>query len=70
MNSYFLKRKTYIEIMNFLNDNMIIYPINLKEFLNCSYRQAWRILNDVKEEYNLQSTTVDAQIFKMYLFGE
>lgn len=70
MNSYILKRKSYLEIQKFLNENITIYPVNLRLFLNCSYRQAHRILKKVKDEYHLSTTSIDARLFRMYLFGE
>lgn len=70
MNSYLIKQKKYQEIVKFLSENQHIYPNSLKDFLSCSYKQAYRILCEIKEKYNIKTKFVSAKTFQMYLDEE
>lgn len=67
MQSRILKNKTYIEIEEFLFKHKTIYPIVLKEFMCCSYRQAHRIVSDIRKKYNLKTVSIPANVFRIYL---
>lgn len=70
MESIILKNKTYIEIEEFLFNYKAIYPIVLKEFMGCSYRQAHRIISNIRKKYNLKTVSVPANIFRKYIYED
>jgi len=65
--SYLLQKKKYGDIMKFLFDTKNVYSINLQEFLGCSYKQANRIILEIRKIYQLETKYVPATIFQMYL---
>ena len=58
------------ETENFIYENVNIYPITLQKFMNCSYRQAHKIITYIKNEYNVKTPYIPSIIFRKYIYAE
>ena len=67
MRSRILCDKTTSELEEFLFENRYIYPKRLQTFMNCSWRQAYKILKYVKEVYKVETRAVPSEIFRLFL---
>lgn len=66
MASYKLRRKTHKEIMEFVEEHPYIYARHLVKFLNVNERQAYRIINDIKNKYDVKTSYISWEIFILY----
>ena len=67
MRSRILINKTTTEIENFLYENRLIYTPTLMRFMNCSYRQAFKIIKYVKEKYHVKVDGIPSEIFRLFI---